>query len=77
ETRRPLVTGFTVPEVDRAVTNTLKGARSASLRAAARTSAELANGIVGAYTDRQVFVLPERNFQRISEVLNAASPADI
>lgn len=77
ETRRPLVTGFTVPEVDRAVTNTLKGARGASLRAAARTSSELANGIVAAYADRQVFVLPERNFQRISEVLNAASPADI
>lgn len=77
ETRRPLETGFTMPEVDRLVLSTLKSARSASLRATSRTSSELARGIVAAYTDHIAFVLPERNFQRLAEILNAATPTDV
>ncbi|MBV8972243.1 MAG: insulinase family protein [Sphingomonadaceae bacterium] len=77
EVRRPQTGGFTVPEVDRAVTDLLKSARSDSTRAAARTSDQLAAAIVAAYGSRTAFVVPERTFQRIAAIVNAASPDDI
>ncbi len=77
ETRRPLTGGFTLPEVDRAVTSSLKVARNISLRASSRTSDELATGIVGAYAERLTFLLPEREFQRLSAVIGAATPDDV